>query len=69
MGTPSLTATNEAKVKIIVLKNGFTPEFTNLPFTVTLSPTVPVGTSVYDVNAKDLDTEVSIPAIDFNQYK
>lgn len=68
LGTPQLFASNDATVKITVLKNNFKPEFTNLPKTVTLSSTDSVGHIVYDVIAKDRDTEVSFPKKQTGEY-
>lgn len=54
------TAIQNAQVTINVIRNLFPPRFTNVPYSTIVPFTVGSGFTVFDVNATDSDTTVSI---------
>ena len=56
LGTPPLHCPQPANVTVSVLRNKYAPVISDLPATISLNQTAPVGTRVYVVNATDNDT-------------
>lgn len=58
LGTPRRNSTNAADVFINVIRNNFSPQFINTPYSVNIAETVPGGSSIFQTTAIDQDTNV-----------
>ena len=59
-GVPNRVSSQQATVRINVLRNLNCPVFSNLPSNISISQSMGVGTRVYNVTAVDQDTDVCI---------
>lgn len=57
-GVPNRVSSQQATVRINILRNLNCPVFNNLPANISISQSTGLGTRVYNVSATDLDTDV-----------
>lgn len=57
-GVPNRVSSQQATVRINILRNLNCPVFNNLPTNISISQSTGLGTRVYNVSATDLDTDV-----------
>lgn len=60
------TSTQNAQVTINIIRNLFAPQFQNTPYSTIIPFTINSGFSVFDVNATDSDTVVSLSSFNYN---
>ena len=58
-GSIQLTSLNPARVTVNVIRNRQAPVFINTPYFTTINRTLGIGLSVFEVEARDSDTQVS----------
>ena len=59
-GVPNRVSSQQATVRINILRNLNCPVFNNLPTNISISQSTNIGTRIFNVSAVDLDTDVCI---------